>query len=271
MSLGVLPVPYGTSFAELEDIPMRLNNSDKGEWFSLSSRLTPVRYRVGIQTNSIEMAYGSGDWDTPTSDDLEVFTGKGISPIKRLSQKIFKWSFLRTNRSEAAVSQVKSFFAANGFQPSLEGTANNSRLSALENFLFITKKGNCELFSSAAAVLLRIAGVPTRLITGFRITKGAVDGVLYIRDADAHAWLEYWIEKEEVGRSWIQHPETILKCLFGIRFKMFTIASRVFGTTMLTITTPDFSWRLVPRDSEKFKRASPGSSQKIDGLLSWIG
>ena len=49
------------------------------------------------------------------------------------------------------------------------------------------------------AVLLRLAGVPTRLVAGFRLTHGTVGGVLTVRSGDAHAWLEFW----DPARGWM--------------------------------------------------------------------
>jgi transglutaminase-like putative cysteine protease/uncharacterized protein (DUF58 family) len=64
----------------------------------------------------------------------------------------------------------------------------------LPDFLFETRKGNCEYFATAAAVLLRHAGVPTRLVTGFRAGEWNEWGHFYdVRQSEAHAWTEVWI------------------------------------------------------------------------------
>ncbi|MBI4348312.1 MAG: DUF3488 domain-containing protein, partial [Elusimicrobia bacterium] len=61
----------------------------------------------------------------------------------------------------------------------------------LEEFLFKTKRGNCEYFATAAAILLRLSGVPTRLVTGFHVWDWNEYGKFYdVRQSAAHAWTE---------------------------------------------------------------------------------
>ncbi len=68
----------------------------------------------------------------------------------------------------------------------------------LETFLFENKKGFCEHFASAAAILLRANGVPSRIIIGFHGgLYNPSGGYFQVRGQDAHAWLEYWN-----GSSW---------------------------------------------------------------------
>jgi protein-glutamine gamma-glutamyltransferase len=70
----------------------------------------------------------------------------------------------------------------------------------LEEFLFSRHTGYCQHFSGAAALLLRLAGVPARVVTGF--APGRYDsgrGVWQVRDLDAHSWVEVYFE----GLGWI--------------------------------------------------------------------
>lgn len=63
-----------------------------------------------------------------------------------------------------------------------------------DEFLFDTRRGFCEHFSSAFAVLMRAAGVPARIVTGYQGGEiNPVDGYLTIRQSDAHAWVEVWL------------------------------------------------------------------------------
>jgi transglutaminase-like putative cysteine protease len=72
-------------------------------------------------------------------------------------------------------------------------------------FLFTRKKGHCEYFASAMAVMLRTQGIPARLATGFEsgiyndLTK-----LWLIRASDAHAWVEAWIP----GHGWTTFDPT---------------------------------------------------------------
>jgi transglutaminase-like putative cysteine protease len=61
----------------------------------------------------------------------------------------------------------------------------------LANFLFSRKKGHCEYFSTAMAVMLRTLGIPARIVNGFRGGEyNDITGSYIIRAKDAHSWVE---------------------------------------------------------------------------------
>ena len=65
------------------------------------------------------------------------------------------------------------------------------------DFLFNSKRGYCEYFASAMAVMARSVGVPARVATGFASGYyNPLSGQYVIRGSDAHAWVEAWIEGE---------------------------------------------------------------------------
>ncbi|MHC9086651.1 transglutaminase TgpA family protein [Luteimonas sp. RIT-PG2_3] len=74
-----------------------------------------------------------------------------------------------------------------------------------DEFLFDWKQGFCEHYSSAFAILMRAAGIPTRVVTGYvggyRNTFG---NYWVVRRMDAHAWNEVWLQ----GRGWVRVDPT---------------------------------------------------------------
>lgn len=62
----------------------------------------------------------------------------------------------------------------------------------LMDFLFHTHRGYCQHFAGAAALLLRVAGVPTRVVVGFATGEGIGHDTWAVRDEDAHAWIEVY-------------------------------------------------------------------------------
>src|SRR6185295_12315931 len=65
----------------------------------------------------------------------------------------------------------------------------------LEHFLFESKRGHCEYYSTAMAVMLRAIGVPTRNVTGFIGGTYNRFGRFYaVRQGDAHSWVEVFLE-----------------------------------------------------------------------------
>ncbi len=65
----------------------------------------------------------------------------------------------------------------------------------IEDFIFKTKKGNCEYFATSMALMLRIKGIPARAVGGFRGgSYNPFGGYYIIRASDAHLWVEAWIK-----------------------------------------------------------------------------
>jgi transglutaminase-like putative cysteine protease len=72
-------------------------------------------------------------------------------------------------------------------------------------FLFTRKKGHCEYFASALAVMLRTLGIPSRLVTGFQSGVWNPFSELWVvRASDAHTWVEAWLH----GRGWTTFDPT---------------------------------------------------------------
>src|SRR6202008_3744488 len=64
-------------------------------------------------------------------------------------------------------------------------------LAPLEDFLFVQRRGHCEYFATALAILLRTQGIPTRVVNGFFGGEWNEFGGYYaVRQGDAHAWVE---------------------------------------------------------------------------------
>lgn len=75
----------------------------------------------------------------------------------------------------------------------------------LEGFLFDARQGFCQQYSGAMALLLRMAGIPARVSTGF--TAGSYDDEAkeyVVRDLDAHSWVEMWVR----GYGWVTRDPT---------------------------------------------------------------
>jgi transglutaminase-like putative cysteine protease len=67
----------------------------------------------------------------------------------------------------------------------------------IDEFLFDTKSGFCEHYASAFTVLMRAAGIPARVVTGYLGGElNPIGEYLIVRQADAHAWAEVWLERE---------------------------------------------------------------------------
>lgn len=75
----------------------------------------------------------------------------------------------------------------------------------IDKFLFDTRKGFCEHYSAAFVTLMRAAGVPARVVTGYQGGElNPVGNYLVVRQRDAHAWAEVWLE----GYGWFRVDPT---------------------------------------------------------------
>lgn len=93
---------------------------------------------------------------------------------------------------ENTVNNVLNYFATNDFyysrQPPL--LYNNP----VDEFLFETRRGYCEHYASSFTILMRLAGIPSRIVTGYQGGEiNPIDNYMTVRQSDAHAWSEVYL------------------------------------------------------------------------------
>jgi transglutaminase-like putative cysteine protease len=67
--------------------------------------------------------------------------------------------------------------------------------NSVDRFLFDTMQGFCEHYASAFAVMMRAAGIPSRIVLGYQGGEvNPMGGHMIVRQSDAHAWNEVWLE-----------------------------------------------------------------------------
>ena len=77
--------------------------------------------------------------------------------------------------------------------------------NAVDEFLFDQQAGFCEHYSSAFVVLMRAAGIPSRVVTGYvGGYRNPLGDYWLVRRSDAHAWAEVWLD----GRGWVRVDPT---------------------------------------------------------------
>lgn len=95
----------------------------------------------------------------------------------------------RTGTDEERAKRIVRFFVS-GFHYTLSDPA-----SSIQEFLFRKRAGYCEHFAAGLSLLLRGAGIPSRVAAGY--LGGEWNGIgkyLIVRQSDAHAWVEAWID-----------------------------------------------------------------------------
>ncbi len=136
------------------------------------------------------------------SDSIEVQIGPNISTAllalpgdPGLRQAISRLALLQAG-SGSLVERLRRMqnFLRTSLSYSLEISNPNNR-DPLENFLFHEKRGHCELYATAGALLARAIGIPSRIAYGWAGgTYLEAQNLFVFRAYEAHAWAEVWLE-----------------------------------------------------------------------------
>jgi protein-glutamine gamma-glutamyltransferase len=93
----------------------------------------------------------------------------------------------------ALIDAVLNHFRRGGYRYTLKPPSLGEG-DWIDKFLFKTRLGFCEHYAAAFVVLMRAAGIPARVVTGYQGGEvNPVDGYLTVRQSDAHAWAEVWL------------------------------------------------------------------------------
>lgn len=185
-----LPVPYGTTdvLVELYGYKWSAERTKISEWLEGRSRNQRFNYYPTVDINGEKAPQ-----DPPSVIELVVPENFRTPRMKSLVERIFQGK----KTPEAKIAAVQAYFHKERFaaayaedDPGIKANLEERKLPPIERFLFVEKSGHCELFASATAILLRLGGVPTRLVAGFRVGRSAYGDVLTVRQSDAHAWVE---------------------------------------------------------------------------------
>ncbi|HOL65246.1 MAG TPA: DUF3488 and transglutaminase-like domain-containing protein, partial [Accumulibacter sp.] len=103
----------------------------------------------------------------------------------------------RSRSPERIAEAALALFHEQGFRYTLQPPPLGR--DGIDQFLFTTRQGFCEHYASAFVFLMRAAGVPARIVAGYQGGEiNPVDGYLTVRQSDAHAWAEIWLD----GQGW---------------------------------------------------------------------
>ena len=105
--------------------------------------------------------------------------------------------------NENTIKNVLNYFATQDFYYS-----RNPPLlfdQPIDEFLFDSKRGYCGHYASSFAILMRLAGIPSRIVTGYQGGEvNPLDGYMTLRQSDAHAWVEVYLNE----KGWVRIDPT---------------------------------------------------------------
>jgi len=130
---------------------------------------------------------GSNETLAPSTRDL----GLPPSVRQRLTALLASWGALDGPPS-ARLAQIEAHLRRDyRYSVDFERTP---RVDPIIDFLFVHKEGHCEYFAGATALLARAANIPARVVTGYRVVETSPLGYHIVRERNAHAWTEIWID-----------------------------------------------------------------------------
>lgn len=197
----------------------------------------PINYRVLLETHGQRWMFALDmpeDWDGPrgmmmTSDYQLIRRGFADSPRARVEYHVTSYPeyharepladadrafYTRlpptgnprtralvqtwlavTTKPREIIARALGLFRENQFFYTLTPPALGE--NAVDDFLFRTREGFCEHYASAFTVMMRMAGIPARVVTGYQGGELNPVGEYYIiRQSNAHAWTEVWLADE---------------------------------------------------------------------------
>ncbi len=190
--------PTYDSFVPLLDYPVRVVKVEgledgfrrlKGGFYRSEAPITkPVRY-TAVSTDA-------GPEDPPDPVYLEVpedVPPSVVSLARRLSEG-------KGTDGEKLAAVVDFFRRGFSYSLKLEEYEGNP----IEHFLFRSKRGNCEYFASSTALILRLMGIPSRVVGGYKgYLRNEFGNYLIVTNSMAHVWVEAF-----VGGRWVRVDTT---------------------------------------------------------------
>jgi protein-glutamine gamma-glutamyltransferase len=142
---------------------------------------------TGVRTRYEVLAALQPRRTPPTADAL------ALPPLDQRIVDLARSQVADTSGDAARAEALLRFFRR-GFEYTLEPGDPGSQ-DPLARFLFQTRRGHCEYFASAYAVMLRAVGIPSLVVTGYAGGEWNPYGQYFlIRQSDAHSWVEAYVD-----------------------------------------------------------------------------
>ena len=128
--------------------------------------------------------------------------------------------------------------------------------SPIDGFLFDTRSGFCEHFAGSFVFLMRAAGVPARVVTGYQGSESnPMDNYHIIRQSDAHAWAEVWIQ----NKGWMRVDPTAA-----------VAPERISQGIAASLPTSEILPRMARHELDWLKRLNLGIDSLNNSWNQWI-
>jgi transglutaminase-like putative cysteine protease len=198
---------------------------------------SPVRARMRYELASV-IAPEPEMRETAGSLRRALRLPQGFNP--RASALAAQWRSASADDAEV-LGRAIAFLQKGGYEYTLEPPLLGE--DSVDEFLFSSKAGFCEHFSSAFVFLMRAAGVPARVVTGYQGGEAnPVDAIITVRQSDAHAWAEVFL----AGRGWLRVDPTAAAVPGRISSGMARAVPQ--AATLPLMMRPELEWLRGVRD-----------------------
>lgn len=203
---GILPWEY----------TIQLEPSERNYLFALDYPVNPphgarltrdyqLRSRRPVTQLKTYKIFSNPDFiDTPELSSQFLRAGLFLDPEynPRTQAMMQEWR-AETSDEEALVARALRFFNSEEFHYTLNPPLTSEH--SVDEFIFNTRRGFCEHYASAFTIMMRWAGIPARVVTGYQGGwYNDIGNYVLVRQSDAHAWSEVWLE----GKGWTRVDPT---------------------------------------------------------------
>ena len=197
--------PYGGRVLFGLDRPVSIRLEERGVEREVTQFRSPLQERVRYRVASNPRVFLAG-LDAESEEAANLRLPEDFSMQIRELVATLAPAGSRGEKVTALFNHLRN----GAFSYTLEDLPVSSR--PLEDFLLVHRRGNCEYFASALGVMLRAAGVPARLVGGYRGGLYNRSGLYYlVRQKNAHVWVEAYLH----GHGWMRLDPTPLGPDFG--------------------------------------------------------
>ncbi|WP_026477281.1 transglutaminase TgpA family protein [Alkaliphilus transvaalensis] len=189
--LRIITESPGRIFVDDDFLIIRESGTYKNESYKVQAILPfNVEARASVEGPKLNVDYIERYLQLP--DNLPL----SVTQLANDITKVFNSPY---QKAEAIQNYLR-----NNYNYSLEPSITPEGRDFVEFFLFEEQEGYCTYFATAMAVMLRTQGIPTRYIEGYRTPQEAVDDLYVVRQNNAHAWVEAYID----GIGWVAFEPT---------------------------------------------------------------
>jgi transglutaminase-like putative cysteine protease len=193
----------------------------------------PARSRLRYQLTS-QLRYRAETELRPLTRELALQLPPGYNPQAR--QFAASWR-ARAKTDRDIVEMALAMFSDQPFVYTLAPPPLGTH--AVDDFLFGSRRGFCEHYAGSFVFLMRAAGVPARVVTGYQGGEyNPIGNYLIVRQSDAHAWAEAWLE----GQGWVRFDPTARIAPQRVEEEAGLLAALPASEQLPMFARMDFDW-----------------------------